>query len=181
LLYTVNGLDKLQLLKTKRANNVHFRRNAVALSLFLIVFIGVGISYAVLPISTIPPRSTSIERLSFYIPGGMLSNTFPISYCEEVEKSLQYINDRLDNYSVLIIHQSLTGWVDLYLDEGKNIINYRFESHAYGLQEALSAGYKRVYLIWWVSDGWYGQNSVPQEFKRLPVGLHITVYLYSPS
>lgn len=178
LVYIVNGLDKLQLLKIKRANNVHFRRNALGLSLFLTVFVGVGIGYMVLPISTVPPQSTSIERLSFYIPGGMLSNTFPVSYCEDLEKSLQYVNDRLNNDSVLIIHESLTGWVDLYLDEGKNIINYHFQPHADGLQEALSAGYKRVYLIWWVSDGWYGQKSVPQEFESLPIGLHITVYFY---
>jgi len=178
LVYVVNGLDKLQLLKIQRANNIHFRRNALAMSLFLTVFVGLGIGYMVLPMSTIPPQSTSIERLSLYIPGGMLSNTFPVNYCEDLVKSLRYVNDHLNNDSVLIIHKSLTGWADLYLDEGKNIINYHFQPHADGLQEALSAGYKRVYLIWWVSDGWYGQKSVPQEFERLSVGLHITVYSY---
>jgi len=178
LVYVVNGLDKLQLLRIKRANNVHFRRNALAMSLFLTVFVGLGIGYMVLPMSTIPPQSTSIERLSFYIPGGMLSNTFPITYCEDLEKSLQYVNDHLNNDSVLIIHKSITGWADLYIDDGKNIINYHFQSHTDGLQEAVSTGYKSVYLIWWVSNGWYGQKNVPQEFERLSVGLHITVYFY---
>jgi hypothetical protein len=148
------------------------------MSLFLTVFVGLGIGYMILPMSTIPPQSTSIERLSFYIPGGMLSNTFPITYCEDLEKSLQYVNDHLNNDSVLIIHKSLTGWADLYLDEGKNIINYHFQSHADGLQEAMSSGYKSVYLIWWISNGWYGQKNVPQEFERLSVGLYITVYFY---
>lgn len=184
ILYAANGIEKLKITKRKVTLNggthAFFSRQT---SIFMVIVI-ISVGFMILPLifspyTTVPP---TLERLSFYIPGGMISNTFPISDCEDLQKSLEWVNGKLDNRSVLIIHESLTGWAKLYLSDGKNVINYHFLSHFDGLQEALSAGYERVYLIWWVDGyGWYGQKSVPREFnptKPAFVSSHVAVYLY---
>lgn len=180
-IYIVNGFDRLKMLKGEFVSHKGFHMRFSKLALILIIIGSTGIVYMIFPLSvTFSPSTTVDERLGYYFPGSMLCNTFPLADCDDFEKCFQHVNKSLDDSSVLIIHESLTGWARLYLDEGKNIINYHSNSPLDGVSEALSAGYETIYLIWWVNGyGWYGQKNLPNCFE--PEGFfssYVAVYIY---
>jgi len=181
-LYIVNSFDRIKVLKGRSTSHGRFHTRFSKLALVLLIIIGsTGIVYAIFPVSiTFSPSTRVDERLGHYIPGSMLCNTFPIDDCDDFEKCFQYVNKKLDNSSVLIIHKSLTGWARLYLGDGKNVINYNFNSPLDGVSEALSKGYETIYLIWWKNGyGWYAQKSLPSCFE--PEGFvssYVAVYTY---
>ena len=177
-IYIVNGFDKLKMLERKFASRNGLHIHLSKLALILIIILGASIAYMVFPLNvTFSPHSTLDARLGHYIPGSMLCNTFPLADCDDFEKCFQYVNKRLNDSSVLIIHESLTGWARLYVNEGKNVINYHSNSPLYGVSEA--AGYETIYLIWWVDGyGWYGQKNLPECFESVFNSSYVSVYIY---
>jgi len=185
ILYVVNAIDRPHNSgMTEKTSNRHERKFFSWKVLLPIIVLGVSIFYILFPLFVSPYSVRAsfvgpIERASAYIPGAFLSNTALVNECDNVESCLKFVNSQLDGHSVLIIHESLQGWVSLYIDKGKNIINYHFNSHSEGLQNALAQGYEKIYLIWWADNlGWYNQTSVPAGFKQISTSGHIVVYLY---
>jgi hypothetical protein len=185
ILYVVNGIDRsYNSGMAKKTSNCHKRKFFSWKVLLPIIVLGVSIFYILFPLFVSPysVRASFLgpfERASAYIPGAFLSNTIPVDECDNLESCLKFVNSQLDNNSVLIIHESLRGWASLYIDEGKNVINYHFNNHSEGLQNALVQGYEKIYLIWWADNlGWYNQTSVPTGFKQISTSGHMVVYLY---
>jgi hypothetical protein len=185
ILYVVNAINRPYNSEITKKTSNHHKRKILSWKILLpIIVLGVSIFYILFPLIVSPYTVRAsffgpFERASVYIPGAFLSNTIPVAECGDLELCLKFVNSQLDNNSVLIAHESLRGWVSLYIDEDKNVINYRFSSHSEGLQNALAQGYEKVYLIWWADNlGWYNQTSVPAGFNQISTSGHIVVYLY---
>lgn len=179
IIYAANGFEKLKMPKKKTISSKSFRMCVSKSTVGLIIIVIVSVSYIILPLSSFGTLNIAILERFSYLPAGMLSNTVPLRDFDGFAKCFQNVNERLDADSVLIIHESMMGWTKLYLDPGKTIINYHFKSYLDGLQEALSTGYEKVYLIWWTdSYGWYNQKNAPEEFERVFVSSHVAIYRY---
>jgi hypothetical protein len=185
ILYTVNGIGSLHDSRVKKTSSHNVRKFPLKKVFFPMILVAVSICYMFLPFFVSPHLvlpsflARARERVPAYIPGVFLGNTFPIDDCEDLEFCLEFVNSTLDNHSVLIVHESLKGWASLCIDGEKNIIEYNFRTHLEGLGTALSQGYEKIYLIWWVEGlGWYNQNEIPEGFDQRFTSHHVAVYLY---
>jgi len=184
ILYTVNEIEGLHDSRVKKTYH-NARKFSLKKVFFPTILMVISICYILSPLivsshTVCPSFLAPFERVSAYLPADFLSNTFPIDDCEDLEICLKFVNSKLDNHSVLIVHESLSGWASLYIDEDKNVINYNFQTPLEGLKTALAQGYEEIHMIWWVEGlGWYNQNEIPAGFQQQFTSCRIAVYLYT--
>jgi len=100
--------------------------------------------------------------------------TVPYQDVSGVIQAMMWLNDRLDNSSSVVLHESFASWASLYLDESLVVIGYiKDVDSAFNL--ASTMGFERVFFVCWnPSIGWYGitipDYVVPvQNFGRISV------------
>lgn len=111
-----------------------------------------------------------------YVPSSMLQNSVPLSDCEDVAEALNWVENNVKNGDVLLVHDAFNGWALLYAD-GVKIVRYGYASPENAALTFSQQGYRRVYLIWWVSGmGWHGYAGLPSMFKEVYRWGRIAIY-----
>ncbi len=141
---------------------------------FTVLILALAISYATLPAEIALPYYTAFPT---FIPTSMIQNTVPLSDMGNLKDALHWTNTHMSPDVVLITHQAIYGWVREYLPSLNRVINYGISSPLVGLEMARSAGFGRVFMIWWIDgQGWHGQQYVPAAFELEFTAGNIAVY-----
>lgn len=99
-----------------------------------------------------------------FVPSSMIQSSIPLSQMANLRTLLSWVALNMGPDTILITHQAIYGWARTYV-RSENIVNYGFASPLEGLNQARTAGYKSVLMIWWNNgSGWYGQQTVPNGF-----------------
>ncbi|MEM3703327.1 MAG: hypothetical protein QXX79_02745 [Candidatus Bathyarchaeia archaeon] len=113
-----------------------------------------------------------------YVPSSMLQNSVPLSDCRDVVEALKWVENSFDGGDFLLVHDAFHGWALLYAD-GVEIVHYGYASPENAALAFSQNGYRRVYLVWWVSgEGWHGWASLPSTFKEVYRSGRIAIYKF---
>ena len=119
----------------------------------------------------------SIPTTGVYLPSTMLQNTVPDRDVEGVVEVMNWLNERMEEGSVILLHQAFLWWGRLYLDDKIVIIHYLVDVQE-GLDVALEQGFNPVYLVWWEENpGWY-QVDVPNDYMQVFESGRIAAFQY---
>jgi hypothetical protein len=107
-------------------------------------------------------------------------NTVPLTDCQDTVNALQWVKSNMPSNSYLLVHNAFYGWASLSLSSIQ-IAPYGFENLNTLAQELQRNTSKSAYyLIWWAnSSGWFGQSSVPSEFKQVYKSGRIAIFNYT--
>lgn len=135
-------------------------------------------SFVFLPAEAAFPYFSLYPR---YVPSSMLQNSVPLSDCEDVAWALKWVEKNVEDGDSLLVHDAFNGWALLYGD-GVKIVRYGYASPENAALAFSQQGYRRVYLIWWVSgEGWHGYASLPATFKEVYRCGRIAIYEFEAS
>jgi len=113
-----------------------------------------------------------------YFPSTMLHNTIPLRDVEESVKAIEWLNTRMNNGSVVLVHCAFTSWMRLHLNSENLMIVYGKDAED-ALKAALENNFHTIYLIWWnESIGWYG-ITIPKNFTSIFKSGRISIFKYS--
>ena len=113
-----------------------------------------------------------------YFPSTMLHNTVLLQDVDGTVKAFEWLNDHMDNRSVVLVQHALLGWALSYLD-GKLHILYYVKDLKSALTLSSELGFNKVYLVWWgVNIGWYGLE-VPDSFVPIHSFDRISIFKYT--
>ena len=137
-----------------------------ALEAFVFVSVLLGSVFMATPLAAGQAGVFGFATTVAYVPSTMQSNSVPLCDTGSTVRVLEWLGGRMDNRSVLLVHDAFYNWVRLILDDRFELVYFKGDVEgAVGL--ALSRGFSPVYLVWWnVNIGWYG-FTVPSGF--LPV------------
>jgi len=112
-----------------------------------------------------------------YIPSTMLHNTVPLRDVDDTVEVMQWLNRRMNNSSVVLIHHAFLSWADLYLDKAHPIVYYVKDLKT-ALNVAFDHDFDSVYLVWWNENvGWY-DLTVPEYFVSVFCSGRISAFKY---
>jgi hypothetical protein len=136
-----------------------------------------SVTFVVLPYNFQFPYYSAFPE---YVPRSMLMNTVPLSDCQDTVNALQWVKNNMPSNSHLLVHNAFYGWASLSLSSIQ-IAPYGFENLNTLAQELQRNTSKSAYyLIWWAnSSGWFGQSSVPSEFKQVYKSGRIAIFNYT--
>jgi len=119
----------------------------------------------------------SIPTTYNYVPSTMLYNTIPLRDVNGVVEALDWLNDHMNDHSVVLLQQSLVWWADLYFDKRHMIVYYQMDAEK-ALGVALKQGFNPVYMVWWNQNiGWYS-ITVPKSFIPIVNSDRISVFQF---
>jgi hypothetical protein len=119
----------------------------------------------------------SIPTTGVYLPSTMLQNTVPHRDVEGVVDVMNWLNERMEDGSGILLHQVFLWWGRLYLDDKIVIIHYSIDVQE-GLDVALEQGFNPVYLVWWEENpGWYPVD-VPNDYIQIFESDRIAAFQY---
>lgn len=152
------------------------RRLRVSMALIAVLTM-LTVGFMVLP-SESPFPYYAIPQFQIYVPSSMLQNTVPLSDCQHVVNSLSWLENNMNENSVLLTHTAFHGWALLTL-KADQVMPYGYGNPEKAAENASQQGYDPVYLIWWTEgQGWHGQPTAPASFKQVYRSGNIAIYLY---
>ncbi len=129
-----------------------------------------------------------------YVPSSLLQNAVSIKDNPSVVQCFTWLNENMDNSSMLVAHEVMHEFSVLYLQSGKSVTELnkseftRLAEQALGEQmvkaakEAVAEGYSKVYTVWWANGkGWYELSQLPSEFVEIQRFENMGVFQYAPS
>lgn len=127
-----------------------------------------------------------IPTASSYLPSTMLFNTVPLRDVGSTVEVMTWLNEHMNNGSVVLVHRAFFWWADLYLDKEHVILYFEMDTER-ALEIALGRGFDPIFMVWWnenyitwqnQSIGWYGLG-VPKYFKYIFSSDRVSVLEYS--
>jgi hypothetical protein len=161
--YAVNGIGKV--LRWSRGFGgsalrplgvVRLRRVAVALAVVVLVFCGLVFSAVALP--------------------GQVS-VVPVGDFDDVVKSMQWLDGRMDGESVLLVHFAFSWWSRLCLNASHWRI-YFMDNIGGALGLAGEMGFGRVFFVWWNEVPSWFSLATPSGFVSVFVSGRVSVFEY---
>jgi hypothetical protein len=132
-----------------------------------------SVSFIFLPAEVAFPY---LRLYPYYVPSSMLQNSVPLSDCADVVKALSWAKANVKSEEGLLVHDAFYGWALLYAGDVK-ILRYGYAPPEDAALAFARQGYKRLYLIWWVSGaGWHGTESLPLSFEEVFRSGRIAIY-----
>jgi hypothetical protein len=111
-----------------------------------------------------------------------------------VVRCFEWLNENMDNGSMLVAHEVMNEFAFLYLQGEKSVkalvkpeITSAAEEALAGemvraAEEAVADGWSKVYTVWWVDGkGWYGMPQLPPQFAEIQRFGNIGVFQYVQS
>jgi len=115
-----------------------------------------------------------------YVPSSLLQNALSIKDNPSVVQCFTWLNENMDNDSMLVTHEVMNEFAVLYLQGDKSVKELKkrevtrvaeealAEEMVEVAEEAVAEGWGTVYTVWWVDGkGWYGLPQLPPEFVEI--------------
>lgn len=192
--YAANGVDKIWRSHQKN-NGLTLSRTRISkrtMRAILLLTVVVGSAFIATP--------AFFDRYGFflnplvnsYIPSTMLYNSIPLRDVSSTILAMEWLNENMDNRSIVLVHHAFRWWADLYLSK-EHMMVYFVKDIENAVEVALAHGYKHMYTVWWNESyftwrneevGWYGLT-LPGGFKQfsgngtIPIFGRISVFEYS--
>jgi len=113
-----------------------------------------------------------------YLPSTMLHNTVLLQDVDDTLKAIGWLDEHMDNSSVILAQHALLGWALSYLGKRVPIIYYVRDMDA-ALNLSLYLGFDRIYLVWWSRNNeWYGLE-IPKGFVSIRDFGRVSVFEYT--
>ena len=188
--YATRGVEKLLSSVDKSVvSDFHFlnrvrvtKRRVAAILSVTIVFAG---AFLIVPPVFDRFGVFSIPTTSPYLPPTALYNSIPLRDVRPTIEAFEWLNEKMDDNSSVLVHHAFLWWSDLYL--GKEFAAIHFVRDVdRALAVASEQGHDRIYVIWWnepllkwqdVNIGWYGL-SIPDHFVPVFKSDRISVFEY---
>jgi hypothetical protein len=150
-------------------------KSSVLKKAFCGLLILLSLSFIFLPAEAAFPY---FEAFPYYVPSSMLQNSVPLSDVGNVETTLSWVKHNIGSDGVLLVHDAFYGWALLFLDANR-VVCYGYGLPEEAAQVAFGNGYRRVFVIWWVSgEGWHGVTALSSCFVEVLRSGRIAVYEY---
>jgi hypothetical protein len=167
-----------------RLKSVSWKRFGFTLHRMGIVYLVLMVSVLSLGFMLMTPETPftyfnqSINGYIYQIPTSMLQNTVPRIDCADTVNALQWFKNNSDSNALLLTHRAFYGWAILTINANQ-VVLYEYDNPANAAKTLAQQGHNKTYLIWWVNgQGWYGQPTVPSEFKEVFYSGEIAIYIY---
>ena len=128
-----------------------------------------------------------------YFPSTMLHNTILLQDVNGVIKAFMWLNEHMDDHSVVLVQHALLSWATSHLGE-KNMIIYYVRDVDEALNLALEHNYYKIYTVWWLKGKTWKEEQIvnylfpfmdvserhelPEGYTVLKEGRGFAVYLY---
>ena len=136
-----------------------FGKRILALTIALNTIIAVGYANG-LPYSnvSIPPPMTA------YMPNRMTYSTIELYQIDDCKVCILWLNEHVENNSVLVVEQRFFAWALMWLDERIPIAVYKADVPLDDVElgDVLSA-YEHVYILWYVGEAPSWENYISSE------------------
>jgi hypothetical protein len=110
-----------------------------------------------------------IPTVVSYVPSTMQYSTMPLRDVRSTFEVLRWLNEQMNQSSVLVVHHAFFWWAKSYLDSEWVIISFVRDIDK-ALRTASEQGYQVIYTVWWNEQfltwrdetiGWYGFTLPP--------------------
>jgi hypothetical protein len=110
-----------------------------------------------------------IPTVVSYVPSTMQYSTMPLRDVGSTIEVLRWLNQQMNQSSVLVVHHAFLWWAKSYLDSERVIISFVRDIDK-ALHTASEQGYQVIYTVWWneqfltwqnETTGWYGFTLPP--------------------
>jgi hypothetical protein len=187
-LLAINVLSKLA--KTGDSPSVALKGTMIVTVVIALAMSG---SYMVTYPANANPYFSQFNPYLLYVPSSMLQNSVPINDMSSLVTAMRWVHERMDQKSVLVIHEAFEGAAALELGYPflQDVVVIRLRDVTAGSQQQMverlmtaasnsgDAGHPHVFTIWWTNgEGWYGISALPSAFQNVFNGGTIGVYSY---
>jgi hypothetical protein len=93
-----------------------------------------------------------------------LAPAVPFQDIDDTIRVLEWVDERLDERSCVLVHATILEWTRLSLDKDQNIVVYIVDVEN-AVSVAASQGYNSLYLVWWGTDVKGYWFTVPSSFE----------------
>ena len=171
--YAVNGIFRLFRLRCRRG----LRLGSIFL-IFSVLLLMVLSGFAFMSVRFENGGPFYSPYTIAYFPSTMLHNTVLLQDVGGTIEAFGWLNKYMDDNSVVLVQHAFINWAKTYLNNNLTILYY-IRNIDMALNESISLGFSKIYLIWWKEDiGWYGLN-VPQCFTIVNNFGRIAVFEYA--
>jgi hypothetical protein len=161
--YAVNGIQKILRFSRGSVGSVHrlafvgkLRRVAVVLAVVVPVFCGLIFAAVALPAEV---------------------SVVPVGDFDDTVKALRWVDARMDDGSVLLVHFAFSWWSRYCLNASDWRI-YFLEDVGGALRLAVQSGFSRVFLVWWNECPSWFSLEVPGGFVSVFESGRLSVFEY---
>ncbi len=175
-------------------NNRYFRPIGGVSVISLVLLFAFSTSYITTYPENANPYFSQINPYLLYVPSSMLQNGVSINDMSSLLIAIHWVHSKLDQGSVLVIHEAFEGAValDLGYPLPPNVVVVRLgtvdmksqqqmiDRFTAAVVSASNNGHAQVYTLWWDNGkGWYGISSLPLPFVNVFAEGSIGVYDYA--
>jgi len=155
--YAVNGITKI--LRSIHSTRLTWKK----------------LSERVVKLILVLPFSSSLVLMP-HITAGMYGSSVPLRDVNDTIRAMQWLNEKMDDGSALLVHAAFSNWARLYLDKGCIRICFKDK-----IEEAINVALQRdlddIYFIWWNEHIEY-DLTVPKCFTSIFRSNRISVFKY---
>lgn len=129
-----------------------------------------------------------------YVPSSLLQNAVSIKDNPSIVQCFAWLNEHMDNSSLLVSHEAMNEFAAIYLSGEKHVTGLvkrdvtkaaeeaLAEAMVKTAEEAVTNGWGKVYTVWWADGkGWYGLSQLPPEFVEVQRFGNMGVFQCAPS
>jgi hypothetical protein len=174
--YAVSGFGRLRAkFRERKSSSFSWFSNRRATGMVLATF-ALGIAYLATPVLMVYTTGNVPAVTGTYLYFST-SPTVPYEDVTSVVEAMNWLNDRLDAFSCVVLQWAFLRWGELCLDNSHEIVHFQTNVNS-ALNTGLANGFARVFFVWWNEPiGWYG-ISVPDSFVSVQDFGRISVYVY---
>jgi hypothetical protein len=184
------GVEKLLSIKTGK--NPYRQAAKVASLIFMLSLILVPSTFYLFTYPEEPfPYFAQYNPYLMYVPSSMLQNAVSIKDNPSVVRCFEWLNENMDNGSMLVTHEVMNEFAALYLQGEKSVKELvkleitrvaeeaLAEEMVKAAEKAVADGWSKVYTVWWVDGkGWYGMPQLPPQFVEIQRFGNMGVFQY---
>lgn len=110
-----------------------------------------------------------------YFPSTMQTSSIPLRDTEDLIEAFEWLNNNMNQSSVLLVHDTFEFWSLLYLENSHVAIlfDHNLEN---ALNSAQNDGYQQVYFVWWNKDIYLYNIEVPSNWNSIQDYNRLSIY-----